>query len=220
MSRRIQMNRKIRSFACLAVLSLFLMSSCASTKLAAVWKDESYTEKVNNVLVIGISKKTTVKRFFEDEFVKRFKARGINAVPSYSVFPEEGKMGKGEIEAKARELGLDAVLLTRMIDKKTLETYIPGQVYVAPGRSYDRYYDHYRRGGYYGYYGRGYDYIYTPGYTIEEKVVYMETNIYLTEGDKLIWSALSETFIEGAPYDLIKSFIDLLMKDLSKKGLV
>ena len=214
------MNRRIRSFVCLAILSLFLMSSCASTKLAAVWKDESHTEKVNNVLVIGISKKTTVKRFFEDEFVKRLKSRGISAVPSYSVFTAEGKLKKGDIEAKARELGLDAVLMTRLIDKKTLQTYIPGQVYVAPGRSYDRYYDHYRRWGYYGYYGRGYDYIYTPGYTIEEQVVYMETNLYLTERDKLIWSALSETFIEGAPYDLIKSFIDVLINRLSKSNLI
>lgn len=214
------MNKRITFLICSVIFPVLLVGSCASTKMSAVWKDENYQDKVNNVLVIGISQKDTLKRFFEDEFVKKFKANGINAVPSYSVFTSSEKLKKEDIEARAKELGLDAVLITRMIDKKTLETYIPGQVYVAPGRSYDRYYDHYRRGGYYNYYGRGYDYIYTPGYTIEKKVVYLETNLYLTDGDKLIWSALSETFVEGAPYDLIKSFIETIMKNMSRHGLV
>jgi len=216
------MNKKITFLAGLITVCLFLISSCATTSLMTVWKDDQYQGKVQKVLVIGISKRDTVKRAFESEFVRQLKARGIDAVPSFRVLPSDKKLEKEQIDKKAKELNADAILLTRMVDQKTVKTYYPGETYVYPrGGPYGGRYrgpDYHRH--YYGYYGRGYSYVTTPGYEIENQVVYLETNLYDIKTENLVWSALSETFVEGAGQDVIRSFIGTIIKNMSGHGLV
>jgi len=204
------MNTVSRSFIAVAVMALFLISSCASTKLSAVWKDESYAGTVKKVLIIGISKNETTKKFFEREFSKQLKKRGIEAIPAYDVLPATGELDKETVESKVKELGIETVLITRYLDQKTMTTHIPGQLYVVP--------DYYR--GYMGFYNAGYRHIYEPGYQIDHEIISLETNVYDVKSGKLVWSALSETFVEGAPYHLVKEFIEIMLGRMEKDGII
>ena len=48
-------------------------------------------------------------------------------MPASTVMPGNGPAGKEMIEAKLRELGADAVLMTKLLDRKTVREYAPGQ---------------------------------------------------------------------------------------------
>jgi hypothetical protein len=115
------------------------------------------------------------------------------------------------ISEKIKELGVDATLVTRLVDKKTIQTYYPPQMYYTPAPYYR---------GWHGYYRNSYQYMVGPGYTATDEAVVLETNIYSTQNNQLIWSALSETFIEGSSESLIQSLVQKLIKDMAAKDLL
>ena len=205
------MKRLCKTFSVLAV-TFFLLYGCASTTLKTVWMDEAYKGgALKKVFVMGVSQKPIVKRFFEDEFARSLKARGTDAITSYSTIPQEKMTDKDFITGKIKELGADAVLVTMLVDKKTMDTYYSPEV---------RYSGPYHRGGWYGYYSRGYSYYATPGYVVREHVVVLETNVYDVRAEKPIFSALSETYLEDSPDALIRSFVQLMIKELAQKQLI
>jgi hypothetical protein len=110
------------------------------------------------------------------------------------------------VMSKAKEAGADAILVTRLMGKRTVSTYVPGQPYVVP--------DYYYRWGPY------YQYVYTPGYMAEEEYAYAETNIYNTSNNMLIWSARSETQLAGRRESTIESFVRTIVDRLSADKLI
>ena len=207
------MKSKNRVFSFILIISFFgMISSCASTTVKNVWRDASYQGKLNNVFVIGVIKTPGVKRFFEDEFVAQLKARGTDAIASYTVLPSDTDIDQEELSAKIKELGADGVLITRLVDRKTVETYVPGTAQYVPPTSY--------YGGWHSHYRRSYDVIYERGYTVQDEVLVVETNLYEASTEKLVWSAISETFREGSDNKLIRSFIKIMIEDLSKQHLL
>ncbi|MBE0426020.1 MAG: hypothetical protein IBX72_05165 [Nitrospirae bacterium] len=215
----------------LIVFFLFSMVSCATTTLTSVWKDENYKAgQIKKILVFGVSDKPAIKRFFEDEFVKKLKTMKIEAVPSYAVIPSEKMQDKEYAQKKVKEMQFDGILITRLVDKRTIETYYPPEkigTFVPPShppRLYPHFYPPAYYHGWYGYYYDCYQCITTPGYRVEDEILSMETNLYDVKTDKLIWSALSDTLIEtfdgGINKSIIQSFIDVIIKKLSKDNVI
>ena len=191
------------------VLPAMLLSACATTTLTAVWKDPSYQGPPRKVMVIGVAKKPVNRRIFEDEFVRRLKALGTEAVASYTVLPDRQQDDSAAVEAKMNELGADAVLITRLTDKKTVKTIVPGTVY-SPPSFYGTWRDYYRYGS---------QVTYTPAYVAEDEYALMETNLYNAGTDKLIWSALSETEISGSDQRLIQSYVGVMVDAMADEKL-
>lgn len=213
------MRKKGKLISVILALYMLVAASCSLTNLNAVWKDPQYRGgKLKNVLVIGGSTNQVVRRIFEDEFTARLKTRGTDAIPSYTIFPSEKTLEKDAIESKTRDLGIDAMLIARVVDTKTKRelTPAPSNYYYRDVYFYDwpnryspfnsgpfpgRYYDDRR---YYSYY----------------EVVNLETNIYDTQTGKLIWSALSDTVIGGSSQLEVSSIVEKIMKNLYKNQLI
>lgn len=187
-----------------------LVTSCATTQINAIWKDPSYQSRPAKIMVIGVAKNPLNRRLFEDEFVMQLKARGTEAIASYTVIPDSQQDDHVAIAAKVKELEADTVLVTRLVSKKTEHVYVPGTVYYPPP--------------YYGtwpdYYGYGYRYIYSPGYIAENEYAVIETNLYETRNDKLVWAASSETLISDSDKNLIKSYIGIMVNTMLEQGLL
>ena len=202
-----------------AAVCLIFAASCSLTNLNAVWKDPQYQGgKLKNVLVIAGSTNQVVRRIFEDEFTARLKIRGTNAIPSYSIFPDEKSLEKDIIESKSRDLGIDSMLIARVVDRKTKREITPARYsnyyrdtyfYDWPNR-YSRFYS--------GPYPRRYDD--QRSHYSEYEVVNLETNIYDTQTGKLIWSMLSDTAVGGSSELEISSIIEVIMKSLSENQLI
>ena len=192
------------------ILGAMLFAGCATTQVLSVWKDPSYQAHPAKVMVIGVAKNPIYRRMFEDEFTQQIKAHGSEAIASYSVLSDKLQEDQGAIAAKVKELGVDTVLITRMVSSKTVQYYVPGSAYYPPP--------------YYGtwpdYYGYGYRYMYSPGYIAEDEYAMIETNLYETVSDKLVWAATSEVSISHPDQKLIKSYIDVMVNSMAGNGLL
>ncbi len=205
-----KMIRTMQRLIITGILSALLMTGCATTQLTSAWKDPAYKGPPHKIMIVGITKKPVNKRIFEDEFVRQLKAKGIDAVASYTVMADR-KQGDHEVIAmKLKEQGADAVLITRLVSKKTVRTDIPGRFTVIPS-SYGTWRD---------YYVYGSEVIFTPGYTAEDEYALMESNLYDAGSDKLIWSAASETELLGSDQDQIKSYIGVMVNSMAGQKLL
>jgi len=194
------------------VVSLSFLIACATTKIQSVWSDASYQGgPMIKVFVMGLSKDQTIKRLYEDEFARQLKMHGTQAFPSYTVIPTEKMSDDSFIKEKINEIGVDAALVTRLVDTKTIQRTYPPEMYYVPAPYYR---------GWHGYYRSSYQYMVSPGYTTTEQTVVLETNLYSMQNDQLIWSALSETFVEGSAQGLIKSLVQKLIDDMAARDLL
>ena len=114
------MTKRLILFFLLAVVALPIIASCSLTSPNAVWKDPNYHGgKLNDFLIIGVSRNEINRRLFEDKFTASLKALGIKAVPSYNILPTEDLLNEENAKSKTKGLGYDAVLVTRLVDQKT-----------------------------------------------------------------------------------------------------
>ena len=154
-----------------------------------------------------VTKSPVTRELVEGMFVAGLDERGNNAAASYKIIPLDQLSDRDVVESKIKGLGADAVLVSRLVDRKTMEIYDPGVVYGFP----DFYYD------WWGYY----DYVVvTPGYTDETQVIIAETNMYDIKTEKLIWSARSETEVTEGDQQLIKTFVKIVIGRLASDGVI
>lgn len=149
-------------------------------------------------MVIGVMANKALKTQFEEEFAKQLKARGIDAVVGSSLLPADSRLEKDVIAAKMKDVGADTVLITRVIDKRTIESMAPS----APGPS--------GTGQWYGYYSS------SVGELTTSVMAATQTNIYDLKTERLIWTAVSDTWIEGSEDNLflIRTFVPVVIKRL------
>lgn len=203
------MNRSLRNTLIL-LFGLLMLTACATTQLTSVWKDPAFQSRPNKIMVIGMAKNPLNRRLFEDEFVQQLKMHGTDAIASYTVVPDKQQEDQDVIAAKLKELDADSLLITRLISKKTVRTFMPGAAYYPPP-NYGTWPD---------YYGYGYRYMYSPSYIAEDEYAVIETNLYQTGNDQLIWAASSETLMIDTNQNMIKSYIDIMVNSLAGSGLL
>lgn len=192
---------------------LILYSSCASTKLESVWKDGSFKGgSFKNFMVIGVTDNLENRKMFEHEFVKILKSRGIMAVACGDVISTDKKLDRETIRKEVRKLKIDAVFVTRLIGTKEETVHSPpGTKSVLRGGG--RYQVDYE-------FPIFFDYIHDPGASSKFRYVNLESKLYETETEKLIWSAKSETFDPETVKDVVKSLSKEVMKDLRGNKLI
>jgi hypothetical protein len=207
-------NRQIaRLFAGVLVLG---MAGCASTSMTHTWSDPEWKgPQIKKVLIIGVADRDANRRIFEDKFKAELAKEKVDAISSYTVLPS-GQLTEDAINSKLGELGVDGIVVSRVVDKRTVDTiYPPTTTYVAGSPYWPSYY-----GGYYGYYSTSYSAYTSPGYTETTDYVYVETNLYSAKTGKLIWTGMSETAMDpGRADQLIDGVISVLMREIrTRKG--
>ncbi len=196
------------SITIFAVILLLIINSCATTRLTHVWEDSSHTPgPLRKVMVVGVFRQESERRYFEDEFTRQLKARGTDAVQGYKILPEDempdGQMPTREtVVSKMKELGVDSVLITRLVDVNDVEAY-------------DTFPPVMRVQGFYGYYALCCQYMVTLQYN-----VVFDSKIFETKDDKLIWSASSRTVVEGSLDNTLRSFIPAIISNLYGRKLI
>jgi hypothetical protein len=185
-----------------AVALLTLVTSCATTSLTSVWKDDSYKGgPLKKVLVVGVFQDEEAKNFFEDEFVRRLTAKGVHAIPGYSVLPQDSTLDRKGMDEKMKELGIDSVLVTRLVDVRDAPNYV-----TYPTRVDTQFFD---------YYVMCCQTMVSPGY-----FVIMETKIFESKHDNPIWSALSESSLDRSLENTLNSFIPVIIRNLQARNLI
>ena len=173
-----------------------------------VWKYENNQGgPFKKVFVLVALQDPVIERLFEDEFVSQLKAHGTDSVASYTFFLHHFISDKESITSKIKEMESEAVLIMRLIRIEKEEMYIP-EKYIIPTWYYD----------WYSYYNKGFGFI--PHYKDENYLVIMETNMYDTQNEKLIWFARSEILTVSCGCQEIKPFIKVIIDRLSSDQLI
>ncbi|MDH3737815.1 MAG: hypothetical protein OER92_01385 [Alphaproteobacteria bacterium] len=194
-----------------SIAALLVLASCAATRTTAQWRDQSVDKRYAKILVIGVSEKLILRRSFEDKLVAELQQRGVNAMSGARIMPAEDKISRETVKAAIEGKGFDGVLVTHMVGVREEEVYNP-PTYRPTVSSYNR--------SYYRYYSRVYDYVYEPGYYDRFKVVRLETNLYDTGTENIIWSIQSDTVDSDAPQKVIDSVIENTIKALGAQKLI
>lgn len=194
----------------LLLLVVSLLAACGTTQLKAIWKDPAYHARPHRIMVIGVAKNPLNRRIFEDEFVRQLNAHGVHGIASYTVLSDRQQDNQNAIADKVAESGADTVLVTRLVSQKTVQVYVPGTPYLPPP-----YFATWQ-----DYYMYGYQNLYTPGYMAEDEYALMETNLYESKHNKLVWAASSETVLSGSDQQLIRSYIATMVSSMVAEGLL
>jgi hypothetical protein len=194
---------------------LLLISACSSTTLVQSWQEPTFAgPAMQKVLIMGLFHDPLDRRFFEDEFADKFSASGVQAVPSYTLIPNpEDFDEEKEVAAAVKQAGVDAVLIAELkaLDKE--EKYVPPRVDWAPGpRMYG--------GGFYGHYYQSYQTVYRPGYKKLDTIARVETTLYTTADNKLIWAGKTESMNPDSARSAIKEIAQTLTKDMKQRGIL
>jgi len=203
----------------LAFAVTVILMACAIKPLAE-WRDSEFKGRVDNILVIGVSDQAVVRRLFEDTFVKELAVLGVSAKSSYRVLTDEQISSKDALDAAIKAQSMDAVLVTRIVGVEEIETYTPPTyTYTPPTYTYkpsafDR---HYR--DYHSYFNHAVR-VATPGYWDKYEVLKLESNLYDSTSQRLIWSILSESFDPRSAKQMIDDQITIALKSLRKTGLI
>lgn len=176
------------------VILLLLVGIIACTKQIAVtgyWYNKenvagkTYKKAYFVSLLNDVIKNATVETDLANEAKKRNLETAMNHVSLPSGFVNKN-VEQDAILQKARELNCDLVFTIALIDVKAENYYVPGHTNYAPGSSY----------GYYNsfptYYDRSYNSYQTPGYYVNDKTYFIESNVYDANDLKLLWSLQSQ----------------------------
>lgn len=186
------------------IIALSVVTACApTTLLKSVWKDDAYHgDRLKKALIMGVERNTTVQALLEDAFAEQLRARGTDAVQSYLVFPEEEVIDKRMIAAKVKELQIDALIIATLKDVAATGMYDTNPSFSQEG------------GGYYGYYLQCCQIVSTG------RNVVIETRIFDTKSEKMVWSAVTETIFEGSAEVVIRSFVPVIITELQGTSLL
>lgn len=201
----------------IAGLLLVLPACGSSTKFIDTWANPNIDAPIRfeKIVMIAITQDQSIRRTAEDQMVRN--VTRAEAVPSFQLMP--GEQAKDPEYAKRifKEEGFDGAVTMRLVGVNEETTYVPGQYVSAPyyGSPYYGY-----PGGFYGYYGYSYGVVYEPGYTVTNKIVVIETNIYSITDDELLWTGRSESVDPGSVRALIDEIVVALARTLTEQGLI
>jgi hypothetical protein len=196
----------LRIFALAMAVALGLTACAASTKIVNQWVNPDYTSpRFRKIMVIGVSKQPSIRRTFEDEFVKQLKVAGVEAVPSYLYIPEDGQVDEGRLQEAVKRANADAVIITRLVRVEKKTEMSPG--FYQPGPF-----------GFYGGYSAAWLGYYEPPRIYQYDVYISETSLY--DMNQLVWAGTVETTDPGDINKEIERYVDTVIDALKSKKLL
>ena len=201
------------------ILTLLVINSCSpTTRVTGTWENpEIDRSDFTNVLVAAMTENVNVRQQVEDVVAQQLEKQGIHTSKSMDIFPpdiHENLMEKDDLLETIRNNGHDAVLTITLIDEQTETRYEPGNVSYSPTHRFG----YYR--SFWGYYSHWHPRVYEPGYYTEDKIYFLETNLYDLESENLVWSAQSETVNPQSLQTFSEQFASSIIEELSDTGVL
>jgi len=202
----------------LAISAFILVAGCSSankTVITGAWNNpDPEIEDFRKILILGIGASQSSVAVVEQTVADELATVGFNAVTSTQNFTQQelSAMRDDQDLAKKRleEIGVDGILVMSVLDVKEETYYVPGTTSYYPTASYPYY------GGYYGYWGRTYTTVSSPGYYEQTVSIFLESNLYDIETENLVWSAQSKTQDPSSVQALADNFARVLVDEMIK----
>lgn len=194
--------------ACCIVIGL---AACKpATEITGSWKNTNVDPtSFNVILVTAITARANARQTVENDLANALEKKGYNTIKSIDVMPPSLTDGdlpdRKQLSSKIDEVGADAILTVALINKETETRHVSGNLNYAPITRFGYY------GTFWGYYNNWLPAMYAPGYYAEDKVYFIETNLYDAKTQQLLWSAQSETYNPESLKRFAKEFADVVV---------
>jgi hypothetical protein len=199
---------------------LFLLAACGTTTMiTSSWRKPNATASgYRNIFIAAISNNIPVKQRVEEGLKQLLQEKGLTVSKSTDVFPPEFSTVTGQrhelIIDKIKGTGADGILTIALLKEDTERHFVGSRAGMWNPMSYGYY------GTFWGYYNNWYPSIYSPGYYDEQKVYYLETNLFDASTEQLIWAAQSKTYEPANLESFLKGYIKSIQDQMVKDGLI
>jgi hypothetical protein len=199
----------------LRLLIVLLIAGCTpSSRITGSWKSEK-SHPVHNVFIAALTGNTVAKSTLENDLEHALMQFSVACVKSINEFPPtfmHDSVPREEIINTVLRKGNEAILTITILKKETESRYAGGPY--APVNRYPYY------GTFWGYYNYWTPSAYDPGYYTTNDVYYLETNLYDSRTENLMWSAQSETYSYSGLTAFSKTFAKMITAELKKNNLI
>ncbi len=197
-----------RIFLIPTLAAALILAGCAATEIVNQWSNPRYASRsFKKVMVIGISKQTSIRRTFEDEFVAQLGSAGVDAVPSYQYIKEDVEVPEPRLREAVRQAGADAAIITRLVRVERKTDITPGYYEPPPF-------------GFYGWYSHAWTGYYEPPRVRQYDVYVSETSLYDMVKNEVVWTGTLETTAPGNIREEIKRYAETVIQALRQNHLL
>jgi hypothetical protein len=201
------------------LIAAFLSSCAPGTQITGSWKNpNTNAATLNKILITALTSNTQARQTIENDLSAALEQNGYQPVKSMEILPPKFTAGKEPDKEvlldKIKGTAVDAILTIAVLNKETENRYVAGNYGYAPIPRFGYY------GRFWGYYSNWYPTIYADGYYAEDKVYFLETNLYDAETEELIWSGQSETYTPGDLSSFSREFAAVVMAKMEADGII
>lgn len=192
---------------CLCLPAFWCLSCSPGTQVTKSWADEGFAGKpFKKLLVMAVVKDQWVRGAFETTLEEDLAKDNVAVIRSMDVMEKTEELTPELFESKFLPLGIDAVLISREINRESREKVF----YNLPNDYY----------GMYSYYAMTYTYYLQPSYIRQDEVFYVESNLYDVKSTRLVWSAVSESLAPQKATDIVIPLTKIVARSLRQDGFI
>jgi hypothetical protein len=228
-------NQKIEQIIVSSIVIFLIISCSPQIMLTSSWTNRQAKVKsapLIMVMVLGQANSTT-RQEVENKMVALLKKDGFKSVPATTMFqPGTSKRDSAELVNILRKNSIDMLLTCAVISKTENERFIPGAIHgtdiVVPASGIVAPNDYAYNSIYFGYnnyynYSNSYQVIEapkTPGVTVTDVHIVIQSNLYEVATPELIWHGLSTSYTKQPTTSEINKFSKAIIDDIRKNNLL
>jgi len=206
---------RLRTMSALVVVAA-LVSGCQSTSIRSAWFDTDFAgPPLRKLVVSGNASGTAEGRVFEEIFVEKLRAAGVDAVAGHTVRLDDPSLPEASFVAAVASTGAQGLLLVRVlgVDTRTrvTTTMVPGGMGWGPSPWSSPW------GGPWG----GPSRTMVPVQQVSQyDLATVETKLFDVQTRNLVWAATTSTFNPRSVARETPAFADLIIGQLADRGII
>lgn len=218
------------------LIALLLITSCSpQIMLTSSWTNKQAKVKSAPLIMVMVLGKpnSTTRQDIENSIVARLKKEGFKAVPASDLFQPGVKHDSAELVNILQKNNIDMLLTNAVISMTENERFLPGAIQGADimvpaggaASAYNPYNSVYVGYNYYNYYNTYNSYHTidappTPGTTVTDVMIIIESNLYKVATPELIWHGQSRSSTKQPTTGEINTFSKNVIGDIRKNNLL
>lgn len=199
---------------------LFMLTCCSpSTQITGSWKNPDLERRsIKKVLVTAISTREAARRILESDLALALQLKGLAVEEGMTLLGPQvagaTEQARDSVLAKIKGTEIDAILTVALINDETGNRFVPGRYEYDPIQQFE----YYR--GFWPYFSYRQPTINTPGFDEEDRVYFLEINLYDAATEELLWSAQSETHSPGDLSVVSRGFTAVVIDKMEDDGII
>jgi hypothetical protein len=200
------------TFAWVALALAALVSGCQSTTLRSAWFDTEFTgPPLRKIVVSGDGLSTAEGRVFEDMFVQKLRAAGVDAVAGHSAGLDDANLTNEAFVAAVNKTGAQGLLLVRLLGVDNRTQISTTMVHGGMGWGRDPW------GSSWG----GATRMMVPVQQVTQyDLAAVETKLFHVQTKQLLWAATTSTLNPTTVARETPAFADLIIGQLASRNII